>query len=86
MKYNLCDKVLEWDIDKTENDVSKIPENNLFIKDIWNMRDTVGRDEICVAVDILSEDTFSFNIFAGIRFVMKIDNDTVVCIEKTITK
>lgn len=60
--------------------------NNLYIEGVWNMRDTVGHDEWCVAVSLLADDMFAFNTFNCIRYTIKINNGTVVLIDKKITK
>ncbi len=60
--------------------------NNLYIEDIWNMKQTVGHDEWCVAVSLLSDDTFVFNTFNCLRYTMKINNGMVTLIDKKITK
>ncbi|MBQ9122570.1 MAG: hypothetical protein IJY10_03650 [Lachnospiraceae bacterium] len=86
MEYIMQEKKLVWDFDKTQSDASKIKENNLFIEGLWNMKDTVGHNDACVAVSILSEDSFSFITFNGLAYTMKINGDMVECIGKTITK
>lgn len=60
--------------------------NNLYIEGLWNMRDTVGYDERCVDVSILSCDMFTFNTFNCIQYTMKINDEIVTLIDKKITK
>lgn len=79
MEYAIQDKKLIWDADMVKN-------NNLFIKDIWNMKDTVGYDDACVAVRILSDDSFYFITYCGLGFTVKLVGDTVECIQQEITK
>ena len=67
-------------------DFNGIILNNLYIEGVWNMRDTVGYDEWCVAVSLLSDDMFTFNTFNCIRYTMKINNEMVTLINKKFTK
>ena len=61
-------------------------DNNLYIKDLWNMADTVGHDDSCVLVKIIDEETFRFTTFSGISYKMKLDEEKIECVEKKITK
>ena len=50
------------------------------------MRDVVGYDDCCVGVYRLSENEFYFVTFLGLGYTMRIEDNTVTCIKKTITK
>ena len=88
MEYNVNGKKLVWDHDKSNIniDASKLKDNNLYIDNIWNMKDTVGYTDTCVGVSILADDTFYFVTFCGLGFTMKVLENTVECIKKQITK
>ncbi len=86
MEFNVNGKKLVWDYDESNNDASKLKENNLHIDNIWNMKDTVGYTDTCVGVSILTDDSFYFVTFYGLGFTMKVSENTVECIKKQITK
>lgn len=86
MNYFLNGKNLIWNFDKNETDNKKLENNNLYIEDLWNMKDTVGYTDTCVGVTILSENKFYFVTFMGLGFTMQICNDKVICLKKQITK
>jgi muramoyltetrapeptide carboxypeptidase LdcA involved in peptidoglycan recycling len=52
----------------------------------WNMKDIVGYTDTSVVVSLITEDTFSFVTFNGVRFTMKVEDKEVRCIKKEITK
>ena len=85
-KYKIADYVLMWDFDFNETDVSKQPCNNLYIEKIWNMKDAVGKDELCTGVTIIDENTFIFSTFMCINYKMKVVGDKVECIGTTLTR
>ena len=76
--YNICGKDLIWEND---DDLSKCPYNNLYIKDFWNMKDVMGHDDVCTDLKIVSEDTFSFFSFNGFRVKMQIKGDEIKCLD-----
>ena len=78
-KYNLNSYILKWD-----NDPFKT--NNLYIDEVWNMKDTLGYEDSCVLVNIIDGNTFRFTTFNGLSFLMKVNNNEVICIEKKETK
>ncbi|MDY4079555.1 MAG: hypothetical protein SOY42_12355 [Clostridium sp.] len=86
MNYFLNGKNLIWNFDKNETDNKKLENNNLYIEDLWNMKDTVGYTDSCVGVSILSDNKFYFVTFMGLGFTMQICNDKVICLKKQITK
>ena len=86
MEYIVNRKKLVWDHDQTNNDASKMKDNNLYIDGIWNMKDSVGYTDTCVGVTQLTEDSFYFVTFCGLGFTMKVLEEKVECIKKQITK
>ena len=90
MIFDLENAGLVWDFDEKNTNAAEIPDNNLkLVKDsevLWNMRDTVGYDDCCVGVHPISENEFYFVTFLGLGFTMRIEENTVICIKKTITK
>jgi len=86
MEYIIQGKKLIWKFDRNESDAHQLIEDNLFIEDIWNMKDTVGYTDTCVSVSVLSEDSFYFVTFRGLGFTMRIVGEKVECINKQITK
>ena len=78
-KYNLNKYTLEWDDDPFKTD-------NLYIDKVWNMKDTVGYEDSCVLVNIIDGNTFRFTAFNGLSFLMKVNDNEVICIEKKETK
>ena len=86
MNYFLNGKNLIWNFYKNETDAKKLENNNLYIENLWNMKDTVGYTDTCVGVTILSENKFYFVTFMGLGFTMQICNDKVICLKKQITK
>lgn len=85
MIFSIENKKLVWDFDENK-DASKLLENNLYIENIWNMKDTVGYTDTCVSVSILSDHTFYFITFNGLGFTMEIKGNEIKCIQKQITK
>ena len=86
MEFLINGQKLVWNFDKSETNAANLPENNLYIKNVWNMKETVGHSDVCVECKALSEDTFVFWTFNCLRFTMKIANETVICLEKQIAK
>lgn len=86
MEYIIQGKRLIWEFDKKESAASCLTENNLYIEDVWNMKDTVGYTDTCVSVSVLSGDSFYFVTFRGLGFTMKIVGEKVDCVSKHITK
>ena len=86
MNYFLNGKNLIWNFDKNETNNKKLENNNLYIEDLWNMKDTVGYADSCVGVSILSDNKFYFVTFMGLGFTMQICDDKVICLKKQITK
>ena len=78
MRYSLKDKELIFE------DYPK--EDNLYIENFWNMKDTVGHTDSCVLVRIIDENFFRFTTFSGMSYTMKLDGEKINCIEKKITK
>lgn len=81
MEYMVGRKILTW-----EHTATDPAENNLYIKGIWNMKDTVGYTDTCVAVSVISDDIFYFVTFNGLGFTMQVVDNEVRCIKKQITK
>ena len=90
MIFSLGNTELVWEFDPNNTNAAEIPDNNLkLVKNsatLWNMRDIVGYDDCCVSVHRLSENEFYFVTFLGLGFTMRIEDHTVTCIKKTITK
>lgn len=86
LTYNLNGKKLMWELDITETCPGNCKLDNLYLEDIWNMRDTVGESTTCGVINILSPDTFYFVTFDGLGFTMQYDGDHMVCIKKWWTK
>ena len=90
MAFQLVNAVLVWDFDENNTNAAEIPDNNLKLMinsvTVWNMRDTVGYDDCCVAMGILSENEFYFITFMGLRFTMRLEDNAVACIKTAITK
>lgn len=87
MEYTVGGKKLVWNFTQADGgNAAKLQENNLYIEGFWNMKDTVGRNETCVMLNILSEDTFYFVIFAGLGYTMQVKANEVICLGKQITK
>lgn len=90
MIFRLENAELVWDFDESNTNAAEIPDNNLRLvnnsETLWNMRDTVGYDDCCVAAGQLSENEFYFITFMGLRFNMRVEDNAVTCIKTTITK
>lgn len=76
--YDVGGKKLIWEDD---DEVSDCPYNNLYIKDLWNMKDVLGRDDVCTDLQIISEDIFSFFSFNGFRVKIQIKDNEVKCLD-----
>lgn len=85
MEYNLDGKRLIWNYNK-ELGCKALKDNNLYIENIWNMKDTVGYTDSCIMLKVLSKDTFYFTTFNGLGFTMFYNGSDVICIGKRITK
>ena len=90
MIFLLDNADLVWDFDENNTNAALIPDNNLRLMKksgiLWNMRDTVGYDDCCVAAGQLSENEFYFITFMGLRFTMRVEDNAVICINTAITK
>jgi len=78
MKYRLKEQKLIYD-DYPRTD-------NLYIENLWNMKDTVGHEDSCVLLKIIDDETFRFTTFSGISYTMKLTGKNIECIERKITK
>lgn len=88
-EYQLDDKKIIWFHDLNNHQASKLYLNNLFICDsqfhvLWNMKDVVGYDDVCVLLRTVDEKCFYFAIFIGLGFTINIR--TFEMIGKVITK
>ena len=90
MIFRLGAAELVWDFDENNTNAAEIPDNNLRLMinsvTVWNMRDTVGYDDCCVAAGQLSENEFYFITFMGLRFTMRVEDNAVTCVKSNITK
>ena len=90
MIFQFDNAALVWDFDESNTNAAEIPDNNLrLVKNsevLWNMRDTVGYDDCCVAAGQLSEIEFYFITFMGLRFTMRYEGSAVTCVRSAITK
>ena len=90
MIIQLNNAELVWDFDENNTNAAEIPDNNLKLvrnaEILWNMRDTVGYDDCCVSVNLLSDNGFYFVTFMGLGFTMRIEGNSVICVKNVITK
>jgi len=89
MIYKLLDYELIWDYEPSGSeslDASRLKDNNLSIKGLWNMKETVGFVDSCVKLVIISEDTFCFWTFNCMMYKMQIKGNQVVCLSKQLSK
>ena len=75
--YDIAGKQLVWEDD---DDISKVKDNNLYIKDFWSMSDEVGPNDITTKVWIESKDTFSFYTWNGFKVRMQIIGEEIKCL------
>ena len=84
--YQIGKHILTWDWDKHESNVARQPINNLYIDGLWNMKDTIHRDELCTGCKVIDDETFSFTTFICQCYTMKIINHTVEPVSCVCTK
>lgn len=85
-EYKLEGQTLIWDFNEDEPDVAKEPVNNLYIENVWHMKDTAGEDQLCVGINIIDGKNFYFTTFNALCYHMHIENNEVTLIEKFFTK
>ena len=85
-EYRVSNYILIWDFDEKEPDISKASPNNLYIDGLWSMSEFLGREELCVGVNIIDSNTFRFTTYLGMSYEMKITGDKVDCISKMFVK
>ncbi len=85
-EYKLGEKTLVWDFDENEPNVAKLPLDNLYIKDLWNMKDTIGEGELCTGLRIIDDKNFMFTTFNCICYIMHLENNEVQLITQFFTK
>lgn len=81
---------LVWNFDREKGLISEIPDNNLSFmfdgREIWNMRDTVGYDDVCVSASAVSDNEFCFITFNGLCFTMRYIDGKIDLVNTKITK
>ncbi|MEG0592949.1 MAG: hypothetical protein RR512_06515 [Coprobacillus sp.] len=88
-EYQYNNKIIVWFYDFHNHKASDLYLNNLFVCDsdyhvLWNMRDVVGYDDVCVLYRSVNEESFYFAIFMGLGFTININ--TLEMISKVMTK
>lgn len=76
--YCFNEKCVVWNWDNHCHDVSQIPSDNLCIVDdtnqmIWNMRDIIQHEDICVDLKIISETEMRFITFNGWNVIFDVE-------------
>ncbi len=82
-KIPLYDNTVVWEWDENTGDISKIPADNLYITDsdgaqLWNMHDTLGREDVCVGVKVVGECRIKFTTFSGSSIVLDTETFRIV--------
>ena len=54
-EFKLGENTLIWDFDDDESNVGFLPVDNLYIKDLWHMKDTAGEGQMCVGVNVIEK-------------------------------
>jgi len=85
-RFQLGNKTLIWDFDEDESCVGNLPSDNLYIENLWHMKDTVGEGQLCTGVNIIDDQNFSFSTWECFCYFMHIENDEVTLIERVFTK
>ena len=86
-QYTVGKYTLTWEFDDSEQDVSKLILNNLYIEGVWNIRETSPKDSLCSGgVQVIDDETFAFTTFGGGRFVMKIKDGAVETVSRMLVK
>ena len=67
-------------------DVAKEPVDNLYIENVWHMKDTAGEGQLCVGINIIDGKNFYFTTFNASCYHMHLENNEVTLIEKFFTK
>ncbi|MEG0275694.1 MAG: hypothetical protein RR630_01550 [Coprobacillus sp.] len=88
-EYQINNKKIIWFYDVDNHNAGELYLNNLFVCDeyyhvLWNMVDVVGYDDVCVGFHFVDDQSFYFNIFIGLGFI--IDINTFEMISKIMTK
>lgn len=68
-KYIISDKTVVWEWDENVHNAADFPTDNLYILGAdgavsWNMRDTVGREDVCVNLEV-NGSSLRFITFGG---------------------
>lgn len=77
-EYIINGKKLVWDFDEAETNPDNLKRDNLYLEDIWNMKETAGPSNACADLHILSPDTFYFVTTDGIGVTMRYGGSRVV--------
>ena len=85
-QYPVGKHILTFEWDEDEHNVAKQPTNNLYIEDIWSMKDIPKCDDLCTGCWVDDEDTFRFTTFIGLHYTMKVHGDTIEVIAKSCVK
>ena len=85
-EYRVGNYTLTWVFNENEADASKLPENNLCIDDIWNIKDSSPNDNCCVHCRVIDEVTFAYTTFGGMYYVMSLKNGVVEKISSRLVK
>ncbi len=85
-QYPVGNHILTFVNDENETNVAKLPDNNLYIEGIWNMKDTLKFDDLCTGCWVIDDETFNFTVFSGGNFTMKIHDNTVELISRRFVK
>lgn len=88
-KFPMFDKTVVWLWDESIAEASKLPVNNLYILDsdgvqIWNMHDTLMRDDICVGLRAVGDSRIKFTTFSS--SCIEFDVDTLSEISRMFVK
>lgn len=89
--FRISNNYVVWKWDEKQSDVSKLSANNLWIldrdcKELWNIAEFFGRNEMCTMVRLTAENQFYFYTFSGLGVTMQIDNDEIKCVDKKLVR
>ena len=85
-QYPVGNHILTFVDDEDETNAAKLPINNLYIEGIWNMKDTIKTGDLCTGCWVIDDETFSFTVFSGGNFTMKIHDNTVELVSIRLVK
>lgn len=82
-KTTIHDRTVVWKWDESIKNASLFPADNLYILDadgsvVWNMRDTLGHEDVCVDLRAVDDSCIRFTTMTGLGIVINVQTLDIV--------